>query len=980
MFDFIVADYLYKVSDLIEVLEGENYRSKAFFKAALAIDGYGKNAYNLYLKGELKNVPNIGSKMESYIKEIIETGKLGVLQERQGSLPDSIFEIINLPQLNSKIIRRLFDNRVFCLKDLTLLIQEGQLLNIGLKSSEIKRISDSIKKNENEHGRFQLGHAYVISLEILEWLKDRKAVVLADITGQVRTRNETVTQLDFICCYKEGTKVGSLLKKCPMLTNIQKTEFGGYIAETYFGLPVTFIAAESEHYYCELVKTTGPQIFVEEIKKKNCNYERDTYNCQSELEVFNKLELGYCIPEMRGVIGLDSIPPSESVIDERDIIGDLHIHSNWSDGLDDIELLAERAMAMGHKYIAICDHSVSLKVANGLSQDSLLKQIEKIRTLNDKNEEFKIITGAEVDIKPNGALDYPDYILKQLDFVVASIHSSFNMPRQQLMDRIKKALSNKYVNVFAHPTGRLLGKPGRIFEKRTELDIDFKELLNICKENNIALEINAFPERLDLSKERALEARSKGVKLSIGTDSHSYGHLDLYKFGVFIARGAGSNKDDVLNTYPYERLIKYFQSKKDEETDDVVSTFNGLRDFYHYFGNNKQILNGEKTVVGIDLTASKKKASGWAYLSSNNTITKLLGSDEDLIETTIQYKPDIISIDSPLSLPAGRCCSNDDCSCRKKGIMRYCEKTLMRIGIGVFPCLLPSMVGLTERGIKLNKVFKDLGFEVIESYPGVAQDILNISRKKKGLDNLIRGLKNFGFVGDIDKLKINHDEVDAITSALVGYFYINDQYIPLGLDEENFLIIPRIQTDLLSKRLIIGLSGESACGKTTLAEYLRFKYGFKYKRYSQIIQQMLGGVASKQELQQKGSEINRTPESQRQLSIKIIETMDADTSYVIDGLRHLEDFYTLKEHFNEDFYLIFIDTNFNNRYKRYSANWDSEIEREKFLKISNHEVELNIPLLALKTADHIDNNKGFIDMFRQVDNILADILNRRRSN
>lgn len=311
--------------------------------------------------------------------------------------------------------------------------------------------------------------------------------------------------------------------------------------------------------------------------------------------------------------------------------------------------------------------------------------------------------------------------------------------------------------------------------------------------------------------------------------------------------------------------------------------------------------------------------------------------------------------------------------------MRYCELTLVRMDIGVFSCLLPSMAGLTERGIRLAKIFRDKGFKVIESYPGVAQDILKISRKQKGLDNLIRGLENFGITGDLKKEPILHDELDAITSALVGYFYINDQYIPLGNEEEDYLIIPRVQTDNLNKRLIIGITGETASGKTTLAEYLRFKYGLKYKRYSQVIGEMLNGNASKLELQKKRLEIPCSKDGQRQLNEKLIADIKDGTSYVIDGLRQMEDFEFLKNRYQEDFVLLFIDTSLNNRFKRYKKNVDNEMCMERFKELVNHEVEQNIPILALNATYRVDNNRSFKDMFTQADLLLNDFLNRGAS-
>ena len=979
MFDFLVARYFYRMSDLSKILNNESYRSKAFFKAALSIDGYGINTYNLYKNDELKKIPNVGRKIEKYIIEIFKTGSLSALKELQGDLPDSIFNIISLPQLNYKITRKIILNGIYNTDDLKLIVTTNinELFYMGFKKSEINKIFKSLKKHDNDYGRFQYGHAFCIAGEIKNWLVAQKEVILCETTGGLRLRDEIITEIQILISTADTLEFFNTLKKCPSLNDITALKNNEFIAKSYLDIPVRITQVKENYFYYELLKSTGSKEFVNKILKVISAKKNLVAGCKSEREVFAKLNIPYVIPELRHSISSDDIFFEGNIINNGEYKGDLHVHTNWSDGIDSLEVMAEKAKTLGFKYIAICDHSHSLKVANGLSAEVLLKQIKHIRKLNTTFDDFKIIAGAEVDIKPDGTLDYPDYILAHLDFVVAAIHSSLTQPKEQMMKRLHKALTNQYVNVFAHPTGRLLGKPGRIFEKRPETNIDFKELLQICKENNVVLEINAFPERLDINRDRSAQALRQGVKLSIGTDSHAASHLQLYEYGLNVARAAGAKSESVLNTYKYDELIQIFSEKRGKVKENIESILhNSAKDFHYYFGNNSEIINGTKTVVGIDLTASSKKATGWAFMKSHHTLTKLLVSDDEIINETVYYKPDIISIDSPLSIPAGRCCTSEDCSCRKIGIMRYCEKSLMRMGIGVFPCLLPSMVGLTERGMFLAKAFREKGFEVIESYPGVAQDILKISRKQKGLDNLIRGLESFGITGDISK-NIVHDEIDAITSALVGYFYLNDQYIPLGSEEENYLIIPRIQSDILSKRLVIGIAGEISSGKTTLAEYLRFTYGFKYKRYSQIIKQMLDNNAARHELQEKGYEIYRSPDGQKNLNLKLIEKMDSRFSYVIDGLRHIEDYETLKNHFANNFVLIFIDSSFENRFKRYKNSINSNISKADFGKILNHEVERNTPLLAFKATYRIDNNKGFINMFSQADDIITGILNRR---
>ncbi len=940
MFDFVIARFLYRFSSLISALEGENYRAKAFFKAALAVDGYGMDIYNVYKQKKLSSIPGIGIKIEKYIIEIIETNNLKDLRLLQDKLPDSIYDILDLTPLNNIIKQKIVANKIYNIVDLK--------SNIKLKGIfskiEKEKISKAIDEYERECGKYQFAHADAIAKGIIDYLKQQKTINKCDIVGQLRRKEELVTDIEIVLSGQPQSTLPALLKKCPLIAKFKVGLDNKYEAIGDLDIPVYIYGVPQDFFYYNLFCLTGHSNFIADAVAKrelNPNFFK---GCKSEEEVFERLNLSYVMPELRyktykGV-------KKSNLISMADFKGDLHAHTNWSDGINSLEELVNKAKELDFDYIGISDHSISLRIGNGLSHDELIKQVEVIKKLNKKNKGFKILSAIEVEIKVDGSLDYPDYILDQLDYVIGAIHSGFNQSKEQMMKRLEKALSNKYINILAHPTGRLLGKPGKIFARRQGLNIDFNLLLDICKQNQVALEINAFPERFDLNREKVSLAIKKGVKLTIGTDAHSITHLPFYKYGIDIARSAGASKKDILNTYSYIKLKNFFnQKRKRLHNDSQTIPYAGIKNYHYYFGDNKGIIEGDKTVVGIDLTSSSKKATGWAFLRKNKVITKLLITDEQLVEETIKYNPDIISIDSPLSIPAGRCCPKDDCHCRKIGIMRYCEKTLMRMRIGVFPCLLPSMAGLTERGIKLAALFRKKGYEVIESYPGVAQDILQINRKNRGINNLIRGLEIFGIRGDISKKNIVHDEVDAITSALVGYFYLNNQYIPLGNEAENYLIIPRISSHILTKPIIIGLAGEVSVGKTILAEYLRFKYGFKYQKVDTNIS------------------INQA-----------IKGFESNNSYIVDYILNDKDLAVIKGSYQSNFFLIYIDASFNNCFKRYKKEMDNDITKEAFEEKCTKDA--NALSLAFMADYRINNNKSFIDMYSQVDKILMDIYNK----
>lgn len=661
------------------------------------------------------------------------------------------------------------------------------------------------------------------------------------------------------------------------------------------------------------------------------------------------------------------------------LLGDLHMHTKWSDGKHSIKEMAGYATKFGRKYIGISDHTYSLKIARGISEVDALQQIEEIHELKSKG--IKVLSSIEVEVLKDGTLDFSDAILAKFDYVIAGIHTCLQQSQAEMQARIEKALSNPYVNILAHPTGKLLGRPGILFSDREPYSVPFKTILDISLKNNVVLELNCFPERFDIGVEHFEEIINSGAFVSIGTDSHSAAHLNCLEYAEMMLAKYPKLKKKVINTFSYNKLKQFFAEQRQTATSetDLTQNVSERLDFNYFFGNNSGIINGEDIVIGIDLTGNELKPSGWAVLSGNCAITKPICTDDELIQESLKYNPKIISIDSPLSYPEGRDCSDPNCDCNKYGITRYCERLLSSFGIGVYPCLIPSMVKLTNRGIALARKFRDLGVEVIESYPGVAQDILSIRRKQNGLEHLKNSYKNFGIKGDyLTAQKISHDELDAISSALVGLFYLNNQYVALGNDKENFLIVPSV-APAPKTRVVIGLTGEIGTGKTTLAEYLRFKHGFKSLRYSQVIRRLYSCEDSRSTLQSIGSDIAKSAEKQRQLSLEIIKEIEAhpNTNYVVDGLRHKIDFDTLSEHFGDRFSLFEIQSTFTNKFRRYNKRSFEQVGKEQFQAILSNKAEQDIVSLTMLCYTYnniIINNKTFKHYFESVELKLKELL------
>jgi uncharacterized protein YprB with RNaseH-like and TPR domain/predicted nuclease with RNAse H fold/dephospho-CoA kinase len=375
-------------------------------------------------------------------------------------------------------------------------------------------------------------------------------------------------------------------------------------------------------------------------------------------------------------------------------------------------------------------------------------------------------------------------------------------------------------------------------------------------------------------------------------------------------------------------------------------------------------------IVGIDLTGSETRPSGWCLLRNGRATTLRIRSDEDLIRATMEAKPSLVSIDSPLSLPKGRVSVDDDDPGRQLfGIMRECERILKKRGVNVYPSLIKSMQALTARGIRLARYFRNIGVPVIESYPGAAQDIMNIPRKGADLGLLKEGLAEFGISGDFESGDVSHDELDAITSAVVGLFFISGKFEALGNDEEEYLIIPDIKPQISPwrKRRVIGLSGPISSGKTTAGKYLALR-GFAYGRYSQVLQSLLedrGLPVTRESLQQIGEEVY-SGLGQRWLGSELIRRMPESGDLVIDGLRHPEDHAFLTETFGPCFFHIHIDAPEIMREQRYVA---SEGTKEEFRRATVHPVEADTPKLAELANVSIHNRGSLEDFFSELSEV-----------
>ncbi|MGC8929491.1 MAG: DNA polymerase/3'-5' exonuclease PolX [Candidatus Woesearchaeota archaeon] len=562
-----VANLLYDIADILEIL-GEAFKPQAYRKAAKSIESLGEDIEDYYENGKLREIPGVGESISEKIKEFIATGKSSYYEELKKKIPEGVASLIEIPGMGPKKAIYLYKTlNIKSIEDLEEAAKKGKLKELkgfGEKSEQdILKGIEILKKGQE---RFLLGVALPIAEDIVNRLKTLKEVQRISIAGSLRRMKETIGDVDILVVSKNPEPVMNYFTSIKEVKDViakGKTKSSVILNSN---LQVDIRVVEDESFGSALQYFTGSKehnIALREIcKKKNLKLSEyglfDSKNKRiagkNEEEVYKKLGMQFIEPELRennGEIEAALKWKLPKLLAYDDVRGDLHVHSKWSDGVDEIREVAIEAKKLGYKYIAITDHSKSQRIARGLSEQDLEKRNREIDSLNEKLP-INILKGAEVDILPDGSLDYDDRVLKNLDLVIVSIHSRFKSTKEEMTNRILKALDNPYVNILGHPTGRII-------TSRIEYEVDIDRIIEKAKSNRIALEINSNPERLDLRDTYVRKAVNSGAKLAIGTDAHSKLHLHFIKFGIATARRGWAEKKDVINAMSFKELNKFLK-------------------------------------------------------------------------------------------------------------------------------------------------------------------------------------------------------------------------------------------------------------------------------------------------------------------------------------------------------------------------------------------------------------------------------------
>ena len=562
-----IAAIFDQTADLLEI-KGENpFRVRAYRRAARTVEGLPQSVRGmLAAEADLSELPGIGKDLAGKIAAICDTGHFDLLEQLKKKLPGELGEMAALPGLGPKRIKLLYSKlHVRTLADLRQAVKAGRLHRTkGFGAAIEKKLEAALAKPVSTK-RYKLAVAEAEAEALVAYLRDGGRVVVA---GSYRRRRETVGDLDVLVTSKHAAAA------CDKLTrydNVAEVLAHGPTRATVVlrsGIQVDLRAVAEESYGAALMYFTGSKSH--NIALRGIAIDRkwklNEYGLfagkrriagETEEEVYQKLGLAYIPPEMRedrGEIALAKANQIPQLVNVTDIRGDLHCHSDWTDGTAPIADMAAAAQACGYEYMALTDHSRRQTMSHGLDPARVAKQLREIDKLNAKLKGFTILKGIEVDILKDGTLDLPDSTLEKLDIVVASVHSFFDLPRDQQTDRVVRAMQNPHVHIIGHPTGRLIGE-------REPYEIDMDRVLSAARELGCYLEINSQPDRLDLNDLHAHAAKAKGVKLAVSTDSHSVNSFKWVRYGIDQARRAWLTADDVINTRPLAELRKLLKRR-----------------------------------------------------------------------------------------------------------------------------------------------------------------------------------------------------------------------------------------------------------------------------------------------------------------------------------------------------------------------------------------------------------------------------------
>ncbi|MFO7979386.1 MAG: DNA polymerase/3'-5' exonuclease PolX [Candidatus Aminicenantes bacterium] len=564
-----IEEIFNKIADLLEIKEENPFRIRAYRDAARTIGGLSKNVSDLIDQGkDLSELPGIGKDLAGKIETIIKTGTHPLLKDLKEEIPEELSGLMKLQGMGPKKVAAIYNELgVKTDKDLRKAAKEHKIRDLeGFGETTEENILEELERRQGDHERYKLSTAEQMVNPYIDYLKNEKKLKSLKIAGSFRRRKETVGDIDILATCKRGCKV---MERFTEYEDVEKVISKGETRSSVIlksGLQVDLRVVPQVAFGAAMHYFTGSKehnIVVRKIAVKK-NYKLNEYGVfkgddriagRTEKEVYDKMNLPFIEPELRenrGEIEAAKKGNLPDLITLEDICGDLHVHSKHTDGRYTIQKMVKAAEEKGYEYVAITDHSQKVTVANGLNPKRLRKQIEEIDKLQEKFKNIRILKSIEVDILEDGSLDLPDEVLKELDFTVCSVHYKLNLSQKKQTERVLKAMDNPRMNILGHPSGRLI-------HERKPLDLDMEKIMKKAAKENVHLEINSHPDRLDLNDTHCKLGKEIGIKMVISTDAHTIDDLNLMRFGVGQARRGWLEPKDVINTLPWKKLKKHFK-------------------------------------------------------------------------------------------------------------------------------------------------------------------------------------------------------------------------------------------------------------------------------------------------------------------------------------------------------------------------------------------------------------------------------------
>jgi DNA polymerase (family 10) len=566
-----IAKIFYEIAYFLE-MEGVQFKPFAYEKAALTLEGLEKDVEEIYKKEGfegLRKIPGVGESIAKKIEEYLKTGKIQYYEDYKKKYPINLDELMGIEGLGPKRMKVLYEKLgITNLKELEEAARSHKIAPLyGFGEKTEKNILEAIEFAKRSKGRFLLGDILPRVKEIYEKLKNLKEVERIDVVGSIRRMKETIGDVDFLVISKNPKPIMDFFVSLPGVIKIWgkgNTKASVRMKEGFdmdirvlprrsYGAALQYFTGSKEHNIAlrKIAIEKGLKLSEYGLFKGS-----EMIAGEKEEEIYEKLGMDWIPPELRedrGEIEAALRHKLPKIIDYRDIKGDLHVHSKWDGGKNSIEEIAEYAIKMGYEYVGIADHTKFLKIEHGLDEKRLRERNKEIDKLNQKFKgKIKILKGCEANILPDGKIDIDDECLKEQDFVIAGVHSRFKMTKEEMTERIIRAMKNPNVDIISHPTGRLI-------QKRGEYEIDFDKILKVAKETGTILEINSYPERLDLNDVNIKKAKEMGVKMVINTDAHHVDQMRFIELGIAQARRGWAEKEDIINCWPLEKMLKFLK-------------------------------------------------------------------------------------------------------------------------------------------------------------------------------------------------------------------------------------------------------------------------------------------------------------------------------------------------------------------------------------------------------------------------------------